>query len=516
MDAFVERKFRVRARGSTIATEIRAGLTTFMTIAYILVVNPTVLSGAGLPFGAVAFATAMTAIVGCTIAGIFGNLPFGLAPGMGLNAYFAFGVCIAKGLPAGVALTIVFLMGATFALLAATGACSLLQKIMPDNLKHATTVAIGIFQAFIGFRMVDIVVSDPHTLVALGDVTSSTVLLSVGTIIVIGVLIVHRVPGAMLLGIGASSVFSWVAGLQPLPTHVVELPTMRSMWSELRWEETLSRWEETVPVLLAFLFVCIFDTAGVQFGAGMQAGLIDSKTGELPGTKAAFLASATATLVGGVLGTSPTIIHNETCAGIARAATGLVALVVAFMFALSVFFVPYSPLYLSRPRRTHHRWGIHDGPRWCHGLGQLQGELASVLRCGHAAHLFHRQRRHCQPALVRRARGLRDRCRVGSAAGLRRGSHRPLRRRGRQETRAAGAASCLLAGRLLQRSQRPHACAQLRQPVRRVCSRKPTFDGTEPSHAAEQFWQLQWSEFVRHAALAAVAAVAASHVLGAA
>lgn len=341
MDAFVERKFRVRARGSTIATEIRAGLTTFMTMAYILVVNPTVLSGAGLPFGAVAFATAMTAIVGCTIAGIFGNLPFGLAPGMGLNAYFAFGVCIAKGLPAGVALTIVFLMGATFALLAATGACSLLQKIMPDNLKHATTVAIGIFQAFIGFRMVDIVVSDPHTLVALGDVTSSTVLLSVGTIIVIGVLIVHRVPGAMLLGIGASSVFSWVAGLQPLPTHVVELPTMRSMWSELRWEETLSRWEETVPVLLAFLFVCIFDTAGVQFGAGMQAGLIDSKTGELPGTKAAFLASATATLVGGVLGTSPTIIHNETCAGIAEGGrTGLVALVVAFMFALSVFFVP--------------------------------------------------------------------------------------------------------------------------------------------------------------------------------
>lgn len=329
------------ARGSSFATEVRAGLTTFMTMAYILVVNPTVLSGAGLPFGAVAFATAMTGITGSSIAGIFGNLPFGLAPGMGLNAYFAYGVCVAKGFPPMVALTIVFAMGIIFAVLSAVGACALLQKVMPDNLKHATTVAIGVFQAFIGFRMVDIVVRDEHTLVALGDVTSAKVALSIGTTFLIGILVIHRVPGAMLVGIAASSVVSWASGLHPLPSTYVEVPTMQFLWNDLAWEETLKRWDETVPVLLAFLFVCIFDTAGVQFGAGLQAGLIDETSGELPGTTAAFLASAVATALGGVLGTSPTIIHNETCAGIAEGGrTGLVALVVATMFGLSVFFVP--------------------------------------------------------------------------------------------------------------------------------------------------------------------------------
>jgi AGZA family xanthine/uracil permease-like MFS transporter len=341
VESFLERVFCIRARGSTIATEIRAGLTTFMTMAYILVVNPTVLSGAGLPFAAVAFATAMTAIVGSTIAGAFGNLPFGLAPGMGLNAYFAYGVCVAKGFTPMVALTIVFAMGVIFGVLSAVGACSLLQKVMPDNLKHATTVAIGVFQAFIGFRMVDIVVRDEHTLVALGDITSPKVALSIATTFLIGILVIHRVPGAMLVGIAASSVVSWASGLHPLPTTFVEVPTVQFLWNDLAWEETFDRWDETLPVLFAFLFVCIFDTAGVQFGAGLQAGLIDEKSGELPGTTAAFLASAIATALGGLLGTSPTIIHNETCAGIAEGGrTGLVALVVSVMFGLSVFFVP--------------------------------------------------------------------------------------------------------------------------------------------------------------------------------
>ena len=133
-------------------------------------VNPTVLANCGLPFESVAFATAITAIAGAALAGFFGNLPVGLAPGMGLNAYFAYGVCVAKGFPYQAALAIVLLMGLLFALLSALGVCSTLQRVMPDNLKHATTVAIGIFQAFIGFRMVGLVVGDAHTLVALGDV----------------------------------------------------------------------------------------------------------------------------------------------------------------------------------------------------------------------------------------------------------------------------------------------------------------------------------------------------------
>ena len=142
--------------------------------------------------------TALCVQVGsCGFVGVFGNLPFGLAPGMGLNAYFAYGVCVAKGVKAGTALAVVFIMGLSFGLLSAVGACAYLQRVMPSNLKHATTVAIGIFQAFLGFRMIKFVVADPHTLVALGDLSSHEVLLGVGTTFFIGVLIVYKVPGAM-------------------------------------------------------------------------------------------------------------------------------------------------------------------------------------------------------------------------------------------------------------------------------------------------------------------------------
>ena len=341
MADFLDERFQIRSRGSTLTTEIRAGVTTFMTMAYILCVNPSVLSAAGLPFDVVAFATCCTAIVGSGIVGLFGHLPFGLAPGMGLNAYFAYGVVVAKGVSHRAALPAVLIMSAVFTLLSATGACAFLQRVMPSNLKHATTVAIGIFQAFIGFRMINVVVGSEHTLVALGDVTSSEVLVGLGTTFLIGVLVIHHVTGAMLIGIGASACFSWLTGLQPLPERVVALPSARCFWQDFDWQELLSRRDELGPVMLALLFVCIFDTAGVQFGAGLQAGLVDERTGTLPGTRAAFLAASLATMAGSLLGTSPTIIHNETCAGIAEGGrTGVTALVVAAMFGLSIFFVP--------------------------------------------------------------------------------------------------------------------------------------------------------------------------------
>ncbi|KAL1499284.1 hypothetical protein AB1Y20_011493 [Prymnesium parvum] len=337
----LDRHFGVSARGSTLPTELRAGMTTFMTMAYILVVNPTVLSSAGLPFQPVALATALAAVLGSGFVGLAANLPFGLAPGMGLNAYFAYGVCVAKGIKYGAALAVVFLMGLAFSLLSALGACAYLQKVMPSNLKHATTVAIGIFQAFIGFRMINFVVADEHTLVTAGDITSAEVVLGMLTTLLIGALVAHRVQGAMLLGIGVSSCVSWTLGFARFPQKLVEMPTLHVFWHEFEWGEVVDQWRELLPVLLALLFVCIFDTAGVQFGAGMQADLLDKQTGTLPGSKPAFLAASLATTFGSLLGTSPTIIHNETCAGIAEGGrTGLTALVVAAMFSLSVFFVP--------------------------------------------------------------------------------------------------------------------------------------------------------------------------------
>ncbi|EOD39645.1 hypothetical protein EMIHUDRAFT_97821 [Emiliania huxleyi CCMP1516] len=346
--AFLDRCFCVSERGSSVGTEVRAGITTFVTMAYILVVNPTIMATAGLPFKAAAFATAATAIVGSGFVSVFANLPFGLAPGMGLNAYFAYGVCIARDIPVGVALAIMCGVGLSFGILSALGACSLLQQVMPNNLKYATTVAIGVFQAFIGFRMVNLVVGNKDTLVTLGDILSTEVALSIGGTFLIGVLAVNR--GAMLIGICASSCFSWLSGLHPLPEKFAEMPSAHSFWDQLDFAGCAERWQETLPIMLAMLFVCIFDTAGVQFGAGLQAcfaGLVDEQTGQLPGTRAAFLGASLATGLGGILGTSPVIILNETCAGIAEGGkTGLTGLVVALLFLLSL---PFLPIFAAVP-----------------------------------------------------------------------------------------------------------------------------------------------------------------------
>lgn len=338
---WLDRVFRVTERGSSLTAEFRAGTVTFMTMAYILLVNPTILSGAGMPFESVASATALSAIVASAFVGIFANLPFALAAGMGLNAYFAYGVCVSRQLSYQVALTVVFVEGVVFALLTACGACAFIQRIMPHNLKHAITVGIGLFQAFIGFRMTNLVVPDEETLVTLGNLKSEQVLVGVATTLLIAVLTVHQVQGAMLIGMLLSSCVSWLTGLHPLPTSVVEMPSLEGTFNQFDFADTLANWKTTLPVMLAFLFVSVFDTAGVQFGAGLQAGLVDPITKHLPGSTMAFMAASVGTIAGAVLGTSPVIIHNETCAGIAEGGrTGLTALVVAGYFVFAIFFIP--------------------------------------------------------------------------------------------------------------------------------------------------------------------------------
>jgi AGZA family xanthine/uracil permease-like MFS transporter len=339
--AWLDTRFKVTERGSTLGTEFRAGTVTFMTMAYILLVNPTILSGAGMPFRPVASATALSAIIGCTFIGLAANLPFCLSPGMGLNAYFAFGVCVATSMTYDVALTACLIEGVLFSLLTLCGASEYIQRIMPHNLKHAITVGIGLFQAFIGFRMTGLVVPNEDTLVALGNVMTPYVALGVATTLLIAILTVHQVQGAMLIGVVLSSCVSWVCGLHPLPTSIVEAPTLEGTWLHFNFGEYAERWRETIPITLAFLFVALFDTAGVQFGAGLQAGLVDPITHKLPGSSMAFLGSSLATIAGACLGTSPVIIANESCAGIADGGrTGLTALVSAAYFSLSVFFIP--------------------------------------------------------------------------------------------------------------------------------------------------------------------------------
>lgn len=438
--ARLDAQFRVTERGSTLGTEFRAGTVTFMTMAYILLVNPTILAGAGMPFRAVASATALSAVFACSFVGLVANLPFGLASGMGLNAYFAFGVCVATSMTYDVALAACLVEGVLFSLLTALGASEYIQRVMPHNLKHAITVGIGLFQAFIGFRMTGLVVPNEETLVALGNVTSVYVLLGVATTVLIAVLTVHQVQGAMLIGVVASSLVSWTFGLHPLPEGVVELPTLEGTFLHLNFTEYFARWHETVPITLAFLFVALFDTAGVQFGAGLQAGLVDPVTHKLPGSTSAFLASSLGTVVGSLLGTSPLIIANESCAGIADGGrTGLTALTVAAYFALSLFFIPVfsavpptatapaliivgararahlgrasslrapprsAPLLPAHAARARNpvRRRADDGPRRDDGLGELQRELPRLPDDrGDAAHLLDRQRRRRRPALL--------------------------------------------------------------------------------------------------------------------
>lgn len=321
--------------------KVRAGTVMFMTMAYILLVNAHILGGAGMPFSSVASATAIASIIGCTFVGLVANLPFGLMPGMGLNAYFAYGVCVARKMPFSLALTISFVQGVLLAALSLCGACALIQRVMPQNLKHAITVGIGLFQALIGFRMIGLVVPNTETLVALGDVVSPRVLLGISTMLLIAILTIHRVQGAMLIGVIVSACASWLLAFDPLPDGVVALPGLEGTFNQIELQEYAVRWRETVPITLAFLFVAIFDTAGVQFGAGTQAGLIDPITHRLPGATGAFLASAVGTMVGAVCGTSPVIIANESCAGIADGGrTGLTSVVTAAYFALSIFFIP--------------------------------------------------------------------------------------------------------------------------------------------------------------------------------
>jgi AGZA family xanthine/uracil permease-like MFS transporter len=242
--AFLDARFKVTERGSTLATELRAGTVTFMTMAYILLVNPTILAGAGMPFRTVASATALSAIIGCTFIGLVANLPFCLSPGMGLNAYFAFGVCVATSMTYDVALTAVLVEGVLFSLLTVCGASEFIQGIMPHNLKHAITVGIGLFQAFIGFRMTGLVVPNADTLVALGNIMTPYVLIGVATTLLIAVLTVNQVQGAMLIGVVLSSLVSWAFGFHPLPDGIVEMPTLEGTFCHFNFTEYIERWHE--------------------------------------------------------------------------------------------------------------------------------------------------------------------------------------------------------------------------------------------------------------------------------
>jgi len=335
----LDRIFGLREAGSTVTTEFRAGATTFLTLSYILFVNPQILSQAGLPREDVVVATAIASAIATLLMGLWANLPFALAPGMGLNAYFTFGVVGAMGVDWRIALAAVFIEGILFLLLAVTGARSALVRAIPTQIKVATMAGIGLFLAMIGLQSAGVVADHPDTLVGLGDITAPPTLLALAGLLLMAALLSRQVKGGILYGILAIAGLAWITGISPGPEGIMSVPSLpRETLFALDFHGLLTG--KMLSVILAFLFVDFFDTAGTLIGVGRLAGFLDER-GDLTRANRAFTADAVGTSVGALLGTSTVTTYVESATGVEEGGrTGLTAVAVAILFLVSLFFTP--------------------------------------------------------------------------------------------------------------------------------------------------------------------------------
>jgi adenine/guanine/hypoxanthine permease len=339
VSGFLDRYFSLSVRGTTPATEVRAGAATFLTMAYILFVNPQILAEAGMPVEDVTMATALSAAIATLVMGLYANYPFALAPGMGLNAYFTYGVVHGMGVSFQVALTAVLIEGLLFMALAFGGIRTAIINAIPAVLKTATMAGIGLFLAFIGFQNAGIVAESPATLVTLGDIGSAPVALSLVGLLLTSVLLARRVLGSILIGIAAVTLIAWASGLTPVPSRIFALPSFPDE-TFLAFDFDALFTGKLIAVIIAFLFVDFFDTSGTLMGIGKLGGFLD-KQGRLERADEAFTADAAGTIAGACLGTSTVTTYIESATGIEEGGrTGLTAVTVAVLFLLSVFFVP--------------------------------------------------------------------------------------------------------------------------------------------------------------------------------
>ena len=331
---------------TTIRTEVLAGITTFVTMSYILAVNPDMFSQLeGMPGGAVFTATALAAIVGCLAMAVWGKLPFGLAPGMGLNAFFVYTVCMGMGYSWQFALTAVLIEGLLFILMTVTNIREAVVNAIPVNMRYAIGGGIGLFIAFIGLKNGGVIVNNDATLVGLGDITSGTALLTIIGIVITCLLYIKKVQGAMLIGILATTFIGIPMGITKLD-GIVSLPqSVGPIFCQFEFDKIFSL--DMLVVVFTFLFIDMFDTVGTLIGVCTKADMVDKKTGKIPCLKEAFMADAIATTVGACLGTSTTTTYVESASGVAQGGrSGLTAFVVACCFGVTLFF---SPLFLSIP-----------------------------------------------------------------------------------------------------------------------------------------------------------------------
>ncbi|MFN7946269.1 MAG: NCS2 family permease [Blastocatellia bacterium] len=330
--------FGLSRHGVTIRSEIAAGVTTFLTMAYIIFVNPSILHEAGVPFSGALFATCVAAAVGSLLMGLVANYPFALAPGMGLNAYFTYTVVRALGHDWRVALGAVFISGVVFVILTMARIRALIVDAIPLTMKTAVAAGIGLFIAFIGLKNAGVIVASPATYVTLGHVVSKPVVLALGGLLVTGALLARGYKTAIIVGIVAVTVASVALGLSKLPVSVVDVPNWRETFLQLDVRAALRL--GLLDVVFVFLFVDMFDCIGSMMGLAQQAGYLDGE-GRMPRINRALLADSIATIVGSLLGTSTVVTYIESATGVSEGGrTGLVAVVVAFLFLLATFLSP--------------------------------------------------------------------------------------------------------------------------------------------------------------------------------
>lgn len=342
---FLERTFKLKENNTNVKTEVLAGITTFMTMAYILIVNPLILGDAGMDMGGVFTATAVASIIATLIMAFYANYPFALALGMGLNAFFAYSVVLGLGHSWQFALTAVFLEGIIFIILSLFGVREAIFNAIPLNLKKAVSVGIGLFIAFIGLSNAGLVQQGEGVILTLGNLGDKPALLALIGLLITGILLAKKVKGALLIGIILTTLIGIPMGVTEPITEIVKLPpSLKPVAFKFVWDEVFTL--DMFVVLFTFLFVDVFDTIGTLVGVSSKANMLDEK-GQLPKVKQALFADAVGTVAGACLGTSTVTTYVESASGVAEGGrTGLTSFTTACFFALALIF---SPLFIAVP-----------------------------------------------------------------------------------------------------------------------------------------------------------------------
>ena len=373
---FLSNYFKFKEKETNLKSETIGGITTFLTMAYALFLIPSVLAEAGMPQGSVFVATGLAAALGTLIMGIFANFPMGLAPGVGLNAFFAYSVCLGMGIKWEVALSGVLASGIIFLIISATGLREMIIKAIPTNLKFAVSAGIGLFIAFIGLKNAGIVVANSATFVGLGDLTDPTVSLSIFGVIAISIFMVRGSKIAIFLGMGLTAIVGMITGLIDMPTSVVSMPPSMAPTFGAAIKNIGNIFNpEMILVIFTFLFMDFFDTAGTLVAVGSKVGLL-KKDGSIENGSKALLADSVATCIGSIFGTTNTTSYVESLSGASVGAkTGFSSVVVGGLFLVSLFFSPLLTVITSAVTAPAL---IIVGSLMCSSLKEIEWERAEI------------------------------------------------------------------------------------------------------------------------------------------